>query len=108
MSMKSSHTDAPAGGAAVGDAPAERSASAPWLVGSVMGVSPLEGAHEAAPADASPQCASTTQPHRSPHRRAIRFVAVTHPDSPSQPTNAPSRRLIWLLTVATGASVANL
>jgi len=33
---------------------------------------------------------------------------VTQPETPSQPTKPPSRRLIWLLTVATGASVANL
>jgi predicted MFS family arabinose efflux permease len=48
------------------------------------------------------------QGRRSPHRRTVRFVAVTLPDAPSQPTRPPSRRLIWLLTVATGASVANL
>ena len=30
------------------------------------------------------------------------------PDTPTQPTKPPSRRLIWLLTVGTGASVANL
>src|SRR3954468_555564 len=45
---------------------------------------------------------------RGSHRRAIRFVAVTETDTPPQPTKAPSRRLIWLLTIATGASVANL
>jgi predicted MFS family arabinose efflux permease len=33
---------------------------------------------------------------------------VTQPDAKTQPTKPPSRRLIWLLTVATGASVANL
>jgi predicted MFS family arabinose efflux permease len=33
---------------------------------------------------------------------------VTQPDTPTHPTKPPSRRLIWLLTVATGASVANL
>jgi len=33
---------------------------------------------------------------------------VTPSDVPTPPTKAPSRRLIWLLTVATGASVANL
>jgi len=33
---------------------------------------------------------------------------VTQPDTPTQPTKPPSRRLIWLLTVGTGASVANL
>jgi len=33
---------------------------------------------------------------------------VTQPDTPAQPTKPPSRRLIWLLTVGTGASVANL
>jgi predicted MFS family arabinose efflux permease len=42
----------------------------------------------------------------------VRFVRVSDPtrDSPARttPTVAPSRRLIWLLTVATGVSVANL
>jgi predicted MFS family arabinose efflux permease len=38
--------------------------------------------------------------------RAVRFVAVSV--SPPAPIHAPSRRLIWLLTIATGASVANL
>ena len=33
---------------------------------------------------------------------------MTQPDTPTQPTKPPSRRLIWLLTVGTGASVANL
>jgi predicted MFS family arabinose efflux permease len=33
---------------------------------------------------------------------------VIRSDAPPQPTRPPSRRLIWLLTVATGASVANL
>jgi len=54
-------------------------------------------------------------PHRNATSRcgdrpmsAIRFVAVTPPETPSLPTKAPSRRLIWLLTIATGASVANL
>src|SRR6476469_8371593 len=45
---------------------------------------------------------------RGAHSRTIRFFAVTQPETPSQPTKPPSRRLIWLLTVATGASVANL
>jgi len=35
-------------------------------------------------------------------------VPVPAPVPPPEPTHAPSRRLIWLLTVATGASVANL
>ena len=39
--------------------------------------------------------------------RPVRFVAVSVPSSPV-PTHPPSRRLIWLLTIATGASVANL
>jgi predicted MFS family arabinose efflux permease len=38
----------------------------------------------------------------------VRFVAVSEPTAPIAPTHPPSRRLIWLLTVATGASVANL
>ena len=33
---------------------------------------------------------------------------MTSTDTPAPPTKPPSRRLIWLLTVATGASVANL
>jgi predicted MFS family arabinose efflux permease len=33
---------------------------------------------------------------------------VTDPSTHAPPTQPPSRRLIWLLTVATGASVANL
>ena len=37
-----------------------------------------------------------------------RFVAVPAPSLPPAPSHPPSRRLIWLLTVATGASVANL
>jgi len=45
---------------------------------------------------------------RGAHSRTIRFFAVTQPETPSPPTKPPSRRLIWLLTVATGASVANL
>jgi len=40
--------------------------------------------------------------------RAARFVAVPASAPPSIPQHPPSRRLIWLLTVATGASVANL
>src|SRR5689334_20733308 len=108
MSMKSSHTDALAGAAAVGDEATERSASAPLLVGSVMRRGSIGRAPEAAPASAPPQCVSTRSRDAVRHRRPIRFVAVTHPDPPSQPTKAPSRRLIWLLTVATGASVANL
>ena len=40
--------------------------------------------------------------------RSARFVAVPASAPPSAPTHPPSRRLIWLLTVATGASVANL
>jgi predicted MFS family arabinose efflux permease len=35
-------------------------------------------------------------------------VPVSAPIPPPEPTHPPSRRLIWLLTVATGASVANL
>ena len=38
----------------------------------------------------------------------VRFVRVPEPSSHSPPTHPPSRRLIWLLTIATGASVANL
>src|SRR6476659_895054 len=45
---------------------------------------------------------------RGAHSRTIRFFAVTQPETPSPPTKPPSRRLIWVLTVATGASVANL
>ena len=45
---------------------------------------------------------------RNARRRTVRFVPVSAPTPPSEPTHAPSRRLIWLLTVATGASVANL
>ena len=40
--------------------------------------------------------------------RAVRFVAVTAPATPVAPVHPPSRRLIWLLTVGTGVSVANL
>ena len=45
---------------------------------------------------------------RNAQRRALRFVPVSAPTPVSEPTHLPSRRLIWLLTVATGASVANL
>lgn len=49
---------------------------------------------------------------RADRRNAIarnaRFVAVPAPSLPPAPPRPPSRRLIWLLTVATGASVANL
>jgi predicted MFS family arabinose efflux permease len=38
----------------------------------------------------------------------ITFVPVIARDTPSPPALPPSRRLIWLLTVATAASVANL
>src|SRR5215218_10999516 len=38
----------------------------------------------------------------------VRFVRVTEPPIHAPPTHPPSRRLIWLLAVATGASVANL
>src|SRR5215213_5064071 len=44
---------------------------------------------------------------RNARWRAVRFVPVPVP-APTLPTRPPSRRLIWLLTVATGASVANL
>jgi predicted MFS family arabinose efflux permease len=40
--------------------------------------------------------------------RSARFVAVPAPSPPLAPSHPPSRRLIWLLTIATGASVANL
>lgn len=50
-----------------------------------------------------------------PHVRArnaractVRFVAVPEPSNSIVAHHPPSRRLIWLLTVATGASVANL
>ena len=39
---------------------------------------------------------------------SVRFVAVSAPATPVVPVHPPSRRLIWLLTVATGVSVANL
>ena len=49
---------------------------------------------------------------RNQTRRRIRFERVTAPSieaaPAATPTVPPSRRLIWLLTVATGASVANL
>lgn len=45
---------------------------------------------------------------RNANERAVRFVAVSAPAPPVVPAHAPSRRLIWLLTIATGASVANL
>jgi len=51
------------------------------------------------------------RPHvhvRNAIARTVRFVAVSVSSSPSVPTHPPSRRLIWLLTIATGASVANL
>jgi predicted MFS family arabinose efflux permease len=38
----------------------------------------------------------------------VRFVAVPDSTTPEAPIHPPSRRLIWLLTVATGVSVANL
>jgi hypothetical protein len=58
MSMKSSHTDALAGEAAVDDAlGGESSASAPLLVGSVMRGGSSWGAHEAVIAAPWPQCA---------------------------------------------------
>ncbi len=40
--------------------------------------------------------------------RAVRFVAVTSPSPTIVPAHPPSRPLIWLLTIATGVSVANL
>ena len=40
--------------------------------------------------------------------RIARFVAVPAPSPANVPIHPPSRRLIWLLTIATGASVANL
>jgi predicted MFS family arabinose efflux permease len=46
--------------------------------------------------------------HRNANERAVRFVAVSAPAPPVAPVHPPSRRLIWLLTIATGASVANL
>ncbi|HEU4722243.1 MAG TPA: MFS transporter, partial [Gemmatimonadaceae bacterium] len=45
---------------------------------------------------------------RNAIERAVRFVAVSAPAPPVVPVHPPSRRLIWLLTIATGASVANL
>jgi predicted MFS family arabinose efflux permease len=45
---------------------------------------------------------------RNARARAVRFVAVPAPSISSAPIHPPSRRLIWLLTIATGASVANL
>jgi predicted MFS family arabinose efflux permease len=39
---------------------------------------------------------------------AVRFVAMSASATPVVPVHPPSRRLIWLLTVATGVSVANL
>ena len=46
--------------------------------------------------------------HRNAVARSARFVAVSAPSPPPAPSHAPSRRLIRLLTIATGASVANL
>ena len=40
--------------------------------------------------------------------RPVRFVAVSVPAASSVPVHPPSRRLIWLLTISTGVSVANL
>jgi predicted MFS family arabinose efflux permease len=51
------------------------------------------------------------RPHleaRNAIERSVRFVAVSVPATPVVPVLPPSRRLIWLLTVATGVSVANL
>jgi len=45
---------------------------------------------------------------RNANLRAVRFVAVSASATSPVPTHPPSRRLIWLLTIATGASVANL
>ena len=45
---------------------------------------------------------------RNAREPSLRFVAVTSPTTHSAPQHPPSRRLIWLLTVVTGASVANL
>lgn len=45
---------------------------------------------------------------RNAQQRAARFVSVSARTAAPEPTHPPSRRLIWLLTVATGASVANL
>src|SRR5437763_8050669 len=98
MSMKSSHTDALAG-EAIGGAPGgARSASAPRLVGSVM----RRGSGKVG------EKLRAKRPRRNAPTRTIRFVAVTRTDAPLQPTHPPSRRLIWLITVATAASVANL
>src|SRR5690349_3720987 len=44
--------------------------------------------------------------HANANSRTVRFVAVPVPSSVA--TRPPSRRLIWLLTVACGVSVANL
>ena len=45
---------------------------------------------------------------RNALERTVRFVAVPAPSPANVPIHPPSRRLIWLLTIATGASVANL
>ena len=43
---------------------------------------------------------------RNARQPATRFVSVSAPTTVPEPTHPPSRRLIWLLTLATGASVA--
>ena len=45
---------------------------------------------------------------RNALERTVRFDAVPAPSPANGPIHPPSRRVIWLLTIATGASVANL
>src|SRR5688572_21894362 len=45
---------------------------------------------------------------RNAIERPVRFVAVSVAVPQSNPVHLPSRRLIWLLTISTGVSVANL
>ena len=46
--------------------------------------------------------------NRNATSHTVRFVAVPATPPSHVPSHPPSRRLIWLLTIATGASVANL
>src|SRR5688500_16017655 len=98
MSMKSSHRDAAVsvvrGASCCGASPGVALPPADSLMSRGSGV----GRRKVLP----------NLQHRNANERAVRFVAVSAPAPPVAPVHPPSRRLIWLLTIATGASVANL
>src|SRR6478672_8877773 len=96
MSMKSSHRDAfccaPDGASPSGASP-------------VPGFPSVDSLMLAAPMWVREKVRRRVR-RRNATARTIRFAAVSVPSSTV--THPPSRRLIWLLTVASGASVANL